>query len=64
MPNFLTLDDGLSYISISLVESFGNEHEEPHKGGTWIKLKDGKILRTSRPVSEVAEMLGSVNLWY
>jgi len=64
MPNFFSLDDGLSFISISLIDSFGYDHEEPNKGSTWIKLKDGNTLRTNRPVAEVAEMLGSVNLWY
>jgi hypothetical protein len=64
MPNFFSVDDGLSFFSVSLVESFGHQSEEPNKGGTWIKLKNGHILQTSRPVGEVAEMLGSVNLWY
>jgi hypothetical protein len=28
MPNFVTFDDGLSYVSISDIESFGYEEEE------------------------------------
>jgi hypothetical protein len=64
MPNFFSVDDGLSFISVSLIDAFGHESEEPHKGGTWIRLKDGTVLRTSRLVDQVAEKLGSVNLWY
>lgn len=64
MVNFFTLDDGLSYTAVSLIESFGHGQEGEHKGETWIRFKDGRIFWISRPVGEVAEMLGSANLWY
>lgn len=59
MSNFFSYDDGLSYYSVSLIESFGHE-----SGGTWIKMKDGTMLHISRPVASVAELLGSANLHY
>lgn len=62
MPNFSSVDDGRNFYSISLIDSFGLEQEESRKGGTWIKLKDGNVMR--QPVNEVAAMLGSVNLWH
>ena len=65
MPNFVTFDDGLSYLPISEIESFGHDEEEPNKGGAWIKLKNGRKLKTQWGVSKVAELLGPcVNLHY
>ena len=65
MPNFVTFDDGLSYVSIYEVESFGYDSEETNKGGTWIKLRNGKSVRTPWSVSKVAEFLGpTANLHY
>ena len=65
MPNFVTFNDGLSYMPISEIESFGYDGEEMNKGGTWIKLRDGRTERTPWEVSKVAELLGPcVNLHY
>ena len=65
MPNFVTFDDGLSYVSISEIESFGYDYEETNKGSTWIKLRDGRKIQSSRSVSKIAEFLGPVaNLHY
>jgi hypothetical protein len=65
MPNFVTFDDGLSYVPISDIESFGHEAEGDFKGGTWVKLRNGHTVRTRWEVSEVAEKLGPVaNLHY
>lgn len=65
MPNFVTFDDGQSYISISDIESFGGEREGDFKGGTWIRLRNGHIMQTQWEVSKVAEMLGpTANLHY
>jgi hypothetical protein len=65
MPNFVTFDDGLNYVSISEIEGFGYEGEGPNKGGTWIKLRDGRTVQTSWEVSKVAELLGpTANLQY
>jgi hypothetical protein len=65
MPNFVTFDDGESYISISEIESFGYEREGNLQGGTWIKLRNGNVMRTQWEVSKVAEMLGpTANLHY
>jgi hypothetical protein len=65
MPNFVTFDDGLSYVSISEIESFGYDYEETNKGGTWIKLRDGRKIQSSWSVSKIAEFLGPVaNLHY
>jgi hypothetical protein len=67
MPNFVTFDDGLSYVALSEIESFGHDRDEG-KGpdlGTWIKLRDGRTIRTPWDVSKVAELLGPVaNLHY
>ena len=65
VPNFVTFDDGLSYVPISEIESFGNDEEETNKGGTWIKLRNGLKVKTPWKVSKVAELLGPcVNLHY
>jgi hypothetical protein len=58
MPNFVRFDDGLSYMSIGEIESFGYDQEEKNKGGTWIKLRDGRILRSRWEVAKIAEFLG------
>ena len=65
MPNFVTFDDGLNYISITEIHSFGYEGG-PNKGGqTWIKLRTGERFLLSWSVEQVAEMLGPVvNLHY
>jgi hypothetical protein len=65
MSNFVTFDDGLSYVPISEIESFGYDREETNKGGTWIKLRNGRAVKTQWEVSKVAELLGPcVNLHY
>lgn len=61
MPNFVTFDDGLTYVSISHIDSFGSQQEEgTHKGWTWVKFKDGHIVHTQWDVAKVAELLGPV----
>jgi hypothetical protein len=63
--NFVTFDDGLNYVAISEIESFGHEYEGDFKGGTWIKLRNGDTLRSSWRVAEIAEKLGpTANLHY
>lgn len=64
--NFVTFDDGLTYVAISEIESFGYEREEGnYKGKTWIKLRDGRRFNSSWEVSEIAEKLGpTANLHY
>jgi hypothetical protein len=65
MPNFVTFDDGLNYVSISEIESFGYEHDGENKGGTWIKLRNGHTNHSSWSVEKIAEFLGPVaNLHY
>jgi hypothetical protein len=65
MPNFVTFDDGLSYVPISQIESFGHESEDQRKGTTWIKLTSGHVVYSQWPVSKVAELLGpNANLHY
>jgi hypothetical protein len=65
MPNFVTFDDGLSYVSISDIDSFGHEEEGNFKGGTWVKPRNGHVMRVRWEVSEVAKMLGpTANLHY
>jgi hypothetical protein len=65
MPNFVTFDDGLNYVSISEIDSFGYDREENNKGGTWIKLRNGDTVQTPWKVSKIAELLGPVaNLHY
>jgi hypothetical protein len=65
MPNFVTFDDGLNYVSISEIESFGVGDLESLEDGTWIKLRNGHKVQTQWNVSEVAEKLGPVaNLHY
>ncbi len=63
MPNFFTYDDGLTYHSISSIESFGVDQQHPDKG-TWIRFKDGNTIILSRPTDSVAELLGSANIHY
>jgi hypothetical protein len=65
MLNFVTFDDGLSYVSLSEIKSFGHEPGGDNKGGTWIMLRDGQTHRTQWSVEKVAEKLGPVaNLHY
>ena len=65
MPNFVTFDDGLNYVSISEIESFGYDNDEANKGGTLIKLRNGYKIQTQWEVGKVAEMLGpTANLHY
>ncbi len=60
--NFVTFDDGMTYISISEIESFGYQREGNNEG-TWIKLKDGTIKHSLWGVLHIAELLGPcVNL--
>ncbi len=55
MPNFVTLDDGLTYFTISEIAAFGHDQE---RGGTWIRFTNGKNSWTQYEVSQVAELLG------
>jgi hypothetical protein len=65
MPNFVTFDDGLNYVSISEIESFGHEQNGNPKGGTWIKLRSGHTMHSQWDVSTMAEKLGPcANLHY
>lgn len=65
MTNFVTFDDGLTYVPISEIESFGYDRDETNKGGTWIKLRNGHTVKTPWNVSKVAEFLGpTANLHY
>ncbi|MHB8888182.1 MAG: hypothetical protein ACYC46_05130 [Acidobacteriaceae bacterium] len=65
MPNFITFDDGRNYIAISEIESFGYDYDETNKGGTVIKLRNGRELHSQWQVQEVAEKLGpTANLHY
>ena len=61
----MTLDDGESYIAISEIESFAYDSNGNPKGGTVIKLRNGREIRSSWDVSTVAEKLGpTANLHY
>jgi hypothetical protein len=63
MPNFVTFDDGLNYVAIADIESFGYQHDGDFKGGTWVKLRNGHTVRVQWEVSE--EKLGPIaNLHY
>lgn len=65
MPNFVTFDDGLNYVAIAEIESFGSEEGPDERGTTWIKLRNGKTIHSSWSVSKIAELLGPVaNLHY
>ena len=65
MINFVTFDDGLNYVAIAEIESFGWDYDEENKGGTYIKLRNGKILHSQWKVGEIAEKLGpTANLHY
>jgi hypothetical protein len=65
MPNFVTFDDGLTYLAITEIKSFGHERSENKGGGTWIKLRDGNTFHSQWEVSEIAEKLGPcANLHY
>lgn len=65
MPNFVTFDDGLSYVPISHIEGFGYEQEGPNRGMTWIRLTNGNVFHSQWEVSKIAEMLGPcANLHY
>jgi hypothetical protein len=65
VPNFVTFDDGVNYVAIGEIESFGYV-KGPNKGGeTLIKLKNGKTYQSSWSVDKIAEFLGPVaNLHY
>ncbi len=58
MANFVTFDDGMNYVSILEIESFGLDSDENNKGGTLIKPRNGKTIQTGWRISEVAEKLG------
>ncbi len=65
MPNFFTFDDGLTYHTTSDIDSFGYESAGDFEGGTWIKMKNGHIIRVRWMVEEVAKRLGpTANLHY
>jgi hypothetical protein len=65
MPNFVTFDDGLNYISIADIESFGYEKNANPQGGTRINLRNGHTVSVQWEVSEVAKLLGpTANLHY
>jgi hypothetical protein len=65
MPNFVTFDDGMNYVPISEIKSFGLDRDENNKGGTLITLRNGNTIQTAWKVSEVAEKLGPcANLHY
>ena len=65
MCNFVSFDDGLSYIAVSEILTFGLSGDEGIGDRyTLFKMRDGSNRQTSRPKSEVATMLGSVNVWY
>jgi hypothetical protein len=65
MPNFVTFDDGFSYVAISEIASFASDNEETNKGGTCIHLRNGSTIHSSWKVEEIAEKLGpTVNLHY
>jgi hypothetical protein len=65
MPNFVTFDDGVSYVAISEIQSFGCDGSEDNKGGTVIKLRNGRELHSQWRVEDVAEKLGpTANLHY
>lgn len=65
MANFVTFDDGLNYVALAEIESFGHL-EGPNKSGeTLIKLRNGDTFRSSWSVDKIAELLGpTVNLHY
>jgi hypothetical protein len=62
MVNFFSIDDGLSYLAVRQISSITSESRAGHSF-TVITLLDGTRLDTHRPIREVAEALGSVNLW-
>jgi hypothetical protein len=65
MPNFVTFDDGLNYVAISEIESFGYDRDEDNKGGTVIKLRNGRELHSQWSVEEIAKTMGpTANLHY
>ena len=65
MPNFVTFDDGLSYVAISEIESFSYDESETNKGGTVIKLRNGHEWHSHWSIEEVAKRLGpTANLHY
>lgn len=51
MPNFVTFDDGVNYVSISEIKSFGYDRDESNKGGTCIELRDGRKIHSQWQVS-------------
>jgi hypothetical protein len=66
MPNSVTFDDGLNYIAISEIESFGYDNDKENDGGTVIKVeKNGHAWRSQWSVEEIAKRLGpTTNLHY
>jgi hypothetical protein len=65
MPTFVTFDDGITYVPLSEIESFGLDRDEDNQDGTLIKLRNGGKIRTMWKVSDVAEKLGPcANLHY
>jgi hypothetical protein len=64
MPNFVSFDDGLTYVAISQIKSFGIDDSGIGDPFTLVKMLNGEEYRTSRPIAEFAELVGSVNAWY
>jgi hypothetical protein len=64
MTNFISFDDGLSYINVNQIRYF--ETEKSNNGGlvTKFHLVDGSVYQSLRPHKEIAEMLGGVNIYY
>jgi len=63
MSNFVTFDDGLSYVAISEIKSFHLDETDESRRTLFIH-RDGQQIYNSRPISETAELLGSLNLGY
>jgi hypothetical protein len=64
MAQFVTFDDGMSYINVDRVESFTSERDKAGNMYTVFRMKDGQLLRTSKSISDVADRFNCVNLWH
>jgi hypothetical protein len=63
MAQFISFDDGLSFENADQIAYFGVEEGDGEKV-TFFHMKDGSTRRTLRPISEIADMLKAVNIWY
>jgi hypothetical protein len=63
MAQFISFNDGLSFENADQIARFSMEEGDGEKV-TIFYMKDGTSRRTSRPISEVADMLKAVNIWY